>query len=99
VVNEQRIVLGQLRRRARDGAEPSAGVESLMDPGPSTVRPNTPARELIQQLTDKGLKSAIVTTPTGRLYGVFSQPQAQRRLDGQRCLRATAAVDAVDATA
>ena len=82
VVNEQRIVLGRLRKSAIEGAEPSSRVENLMEPGPSTVRPNTPARELIDRLAGKGLTSAIVTTPAGRLYGVFSRSQAQRRLDG-----------------
>jgi hypothetical protein len=42
-----------------------------MEPGPSTVRPNTRAQELAERLGKQGLKTAIVATPRGCLIGVF----------------------------
>jgi hypothetical protein len=48
LVNEHRIVLGRVRRSAIDDTDPTATAESVMEPGPSTVRFNTPARELAQ---------------------------------------------------
>jgi len=42
VVNEERILLGRLRRSALEDAAGAATVESLMEPGPSTVRPAPP---------------------------------------------------------
>jgi hypothetical protein len=51
-----------------------------MEPGPSTVRPNTPARELVDRLAGSELNTAIVTTPGGCLVGVFHRGQAQGRL-------------------
>jgi CBS domain-containing protein len=71
VVNEERIVLGRVRRSAIAAAAPTDTAESAMEPGPSTTRPNTPARELAERLAEKGLRTAVVTTPGGRLLGVF----------------------------
>jgi Mg/Co/Ni transporter MgtE len=80
VVNERRIVLGRVRRSALDGSDPSAAAESVMEAGPSTVRPDTPARELVGRLTKRDLTTAVVTTPEGCLIGVFHRAAAERRL-------------------
>ncbi len=82
VVNDQRIVLGRLRRSALEGAVEGAVVESAMQPGPSTVRPDTPARELIDRLARRQLNTAVVTTPEGRLLGVFARADAERTPPG-----------------
>ena len=83
VVNDERIVLGRLRRSALEHSAPDATVEDLMDPGPSTIRANTPARDLLERLAKRNLKTAIVATPQGRLLGVFSRTEAERRLDAR----------------
>ena len=44
--------------------------ESVMEPGPSTVRPDMLAAELAQRLAKRNLRTAIVSTPEGRLLGV-----------------------------
>ncbi len=80
VVNERRIVLGRVRRRALAGADDAATAESVMEAGPSTVRPNTPARELVERLAESDVKTAVVTTPGGCLLGVFHREDAQARL-------------------
>ena len=74
VVNEERVVLGRVRRSVvvEDG-EADATAESLMEPGPSTVRPSTPAHELAEHLAQRGLRAAVVTDPGGRLLGVFAR--------------------------
>jgi CBS-domain-containing membrane protein len=61
-----------VRRSALETAAQDATAEDLMEPGPSTVRPNTPAPELTERLVSQELKTAIVTDPEGRLLGVFS---------------------------
>jgi Mg/Co/Ni transporter MgtE len=71
VVNERRVVLGRVRRSAIALAEPTVAAESVMEPGPSTKRPNTPARELAGRLSRERLRTAVVTTPRGVLIGVF----------------------------
>lgn len=84
VVNEHRIVLGRVRRSAIEDADPTATAESVMEPGPSTVRFNTPARELAQRLAERDLKTAIVTTPEGCLGGVFHRTEVEEQLSRPR---------------
>ena len=80
VVTERRIVLGRVRRSAIADAGADVPVEAEMEPGPSTVRYDTAARELVERLAGKNLKTAIVTTPSGCLVGVFHRADAERRL-------------------
>jgi CBS domain-containing protein len=70
VVNDQRIVLGRLGRKAL-AADDRRTVEEAMSAGPSTVRPDTPLAELEQRLERKNLRSALVTTNEGRLVGLI----------------------------
>lgn len=69
VVSGDRVLLGRLRRAALEH-EPSSLAEEVMEAGPSTVRPDRDASELAEALRAKDLKTAIVTTPDGRLVGV-----------------------------
>jgi CBS domain-containing protein len=69
VTTEDGIVLGRLRLSALDDAD-RATAEAAMEPGPSTVRPDVPAAELAERLAQRDLRTAIVTTPEGRLLGV-----------------------------
>jgi CBS domain-containing protein len=71
VLNAGRIVLGRVRRSAVASADASSTVEDVMEPGPSTVRFNTRADELVQRLAKRELRTAVVTTPNGCLVGVF----------------------------
>jgi CBS domain-containing protein len=76
VVNDDRVLFGRVRRSVVEAAAEDATAEDLMEPGPSTVRPNAPARELTERLAGQQLKTAIVTDPEGRLLGVFSRASA-----------------------
>jgi hypothetical protein len=80
VATEHPIVLGRVRRSALNEVDPSAAAESLMEAGPSTVRPNRNDRELIERLAKRDLTTALVTTPEGCLIGVFDRADAERRL-------------------
>jgi CBS domain-containing protein len=80
VVNDRGIVLGRLRRSTLPGAGEGATVEAVMEPGPSTVRPDTPAHELVDRLARRNLNTAVVTTPEGRLLGVFARAAGERGL-------------------
>lgn len=67
-------ILGRLRgSKIGDGVTGSA--EELMDPGPSTVRPDLALDELAKRLDDKELKTAIVSTPEGRLIGIVRRSE------------------------
>jgi rhodanese-related sulfurtransferase/CBS domain-containing protein len=70
VTAADRVVLGRLRASAMKGAAPDATAEEVMEPGPSTVRADTPARDLARRLAERDLTSAVVSTPEGRLIGI-----------------------------
>jgi CBS domain-containing protein len=70
VVHDGDIVLGRLRMSEMKDAPDDARAEEIMSPGPSTVRADTEAEELAEKLDTKDLKTALVTTPEGRLIGV-----------------------------
>lgn len=69
VVSDGGTLLGRLRRSSLE-ADPGAAVGDLMEPGPSTVRADTPLDSLRGRLDERGLKTAVVTTPEGRLIGI-----------------------------
>jgi Mg/Co/Ni transporter MgtE len=69
VVNEQRVVLGRLGRRAL-AADTDESVEEAMTPGPSTVRPSIGVDALLERIRVRKLSSFLVTTPDGRLVSL-----------------------------
>lgn len=86
VVTDHDVVLGRIRRSSLHGARVDATAEQLMEPGPSTVRAGTSAQTLVDRLAERGLQTATVTTPGGRLLGVFSRADAERRLRATHAL-------------
>ena len=80
VLGPARTVLGRVGVEALAAADPAATAESLMEPGPSTVRFNTPADELVQRLARDELETTLVTTPAGCLVGVFRRDEVAARL-------------------
>jgi CBS domain-containing protein len=69
VVSEDAVLLGRLRKAALEG-DPAARAEDVMEPGPSTSRPDTPPAELLAKLDRGQLRTAVLTDPDGRLLGV-----------------------------
>jgi CBS-domain-containing membrane protein len=80
VLTGHRILVGRVRRSALASVEASSTAEDVMEPGPSTVRFNTRADELVQRLARRDLRTAVVTTPNGCLVGVFQRAAAETRL-------------------
>jgi Mg/Co/Ni transporter MgtE len=79
VVNEQKVVLGRLGRRAlASGGETT--VEDAMTDGPSTVRPSMGLRALVERMRENDLTSYPITTSDGRLVGLVLRDEAERRL-------------------
>jgi CBS domain-containing protein len=63
------VLLGRLRASALN-IPPDTPAEQVMENGPSTVRPDTPADELARRLRARELTTAIITTPEGELIGI-----------------------------
>ena len=77
VLSESGVLLGRLRAAALDG-DPDALAGDVMEPGPSTIRPDTPPNALLERLRSRGLRHAIVTTPDGELVGVVSRVELEQ---------------------
>jgi hypothetical protein len=65
VLAEDGTLLGRVRRSAPE----------RMEPGPSTVRYDLAVDELRERLDKRDLKTAIVTTPEGKLVGVVRRAE------------------------
>jgi CBS domain-containing protein len=76
VVNEQRVVLGRLGRKAL-GSDADASAEEAMTPGPSTVRPSIGGEDLLERMRERNLTSYLVTTPDGRLVGLVRRSELE----------------------
>lgn len=73
VINEQRVVLGLLRKKAIEG-DPTATAEQVMHEGPSTFRPNVSLEEMLKFQRDHNVKTnSLITTLDGRLLGIISR--------------------------
>jgi CBS domain-containing protein len=81
VTTEQDILLGRLRKSALEPAADGATAESIMEPGPSTVRPDIPAAELAERLAQRNLRTAVVNSPDGQLIGVVRRRDLESAAD------------------
>lgn len=71
------VLLGRLRGSLLE-CDPQLRAEEVMEAGPSTVRPDTPAPALARRLGERELRWAIVTDPEGRLIGVVSRQDLEQ---------------------
>ncbi len=78
-VNEAEIVLGVLRGDALS-KDPDARAGDVMELGPKTIRPHSPAEKLLQARSNQGVKSWIVSTSHGKLLGLLFRRDAERAL-------------------
>jgi CBS domain-containing protein len=81
VVNEQRVVLGRLGPEAW-AASDLALAEDVMDPGPSTFRPNVSADEMARYMRENDLHQALISTPDGVLLGLLFREDIEVVGDG-----------------
>jgi CBS domain-containing protein len=76
VVDEQRVVLGRLGRRAIRGRE-DVLAEEAMTPGPSTIRPSARLDAMVERMKRQELNNLPVTTSDGRLVGLLTLHDAE----------------------
>ena len=79
VTNENGVVLGLLTRAALDAA-PDTAVEQVMEPVPTTYRPNLFAEEALHYMHQQDIELVLVTTSDGELIGVLRHEDAARAL-------------------
>jgi predicted transcriptional regulator len=79
VLAEDGTLLGRLRKAVLEG-NPDAAAQAVMEPGPSTVRPDRQLADLLEPMRTHNLQAMVVTSPEGRLLGVLRRDDAERRL-------------------
>lgn len=70
VIDARHVVVGRVRREHLDD-NPARRVDEVMEPGPTTIRPDTQLEEIMQRMTKRNIASIIVTRPTGQFIGVL----------------------------
>ncbi len=79
MVNEAGVLLGRLR--GRGGRErPEARAAEVMEHGPATYRPSTPAAEMLETMRRGRFERAFVTDSDGRLLGLVRRADLQAAL-------------------
>ena len=81
VVDERRVVLGRIGRRAIGGRE-DVSAEEAMAPGPSTIRPSARLEAMVERMQRQTLTNLPVTTSDGRLVGLLSLRDAEEARRG-----------------
>ncbi len=79
VVTPGRVVLGRLRRAVLEG-DPELTAEAGMEPGPSTIRPDTSLEPLAERMRKNDLRCLPVTTPEGELLGIVRRDDLEAAL-------------------
>ena len=81
VTSEDGVVLGRLRGDALN-ADHDASVESVMEAGPTTIRPDVALEEFTEHMRARNVGSIVVTTSTGRLLGILYRKDTEAKLGG-----------------
>jgi CBS domain-containing protein len=64
--------------------DPEQTVKTMMEAGPTTVRPSEPLDVLIERMQKRKVESIVVTTATGVLVGVLRREDGERRLSERK---------------
>ncbi|HEX6507995.1 MAG TPA: CBS domain-containing protein [Chloroflexota bacterium] len=76
VVNDQAVVLGLLRSRQLAG-DPEATAGEVMQPGPTTYRPDTLVTDAAKRLRERRVAGVLVTRSDGKLIGWLRREDAE----------------------
>jgi CBS domain-containing protein len=79
VVSNSRVVLGRVRRAALEG-DGDVTAEAVMEPGPSTIRPDAGLEPLAERMRKNELSCLPVTTPEGELLGLVRRDDLEAAL-------------------
>jgi CBS domain-containing protein len=78
VVNDQNVILGDLRARNLKSADVNALVDDVMNPGPVTYRPSVSVQGMAQHMAESGARSVLVSDGDGRLLGLLVREDVER---------------------
>ncbi len=81
VVDCDGVVVGRLRGSVWDGPSDQP-VGTVMEAGPTTVRPDGPLHDLVKRMDKRGTALVVVSDPQGHLIGVILADDARRLAAG-----------------
>ncbi|MDP9296774.1 MAG: CBS domain-containing protein [Actinomycetota bacterium] len=73
VIHDDRVVLGRIRQSQLSEHGDHETAEQIMDPGPSTFRPDVPRQQLRDFMRKHALHTALITTAEGVLVGMVKR--------------------------
>ena len=76
------LVIGRLRGDAWT-VDPTASVDEIMEPGPTTVRPDGSLHDLVRRMEERGTRLVAVADPQGYLIGALRFEDATRLAAGE----------------
>lgn len=82
VTDPSGIVLGRLRGDALS-TDPGTRVDEVMEPGPTTIRPDTRLEQIVERMQRAKVGTVLVTDVDGRLMGVLFRTDAEGALQGR----------------
>ncbi|MDH3251001.1 MAG: CBS domain-containing protein [Acidimicrobiia bacterium] len=82
VVDCEGVVVGRLRGSGWD-ADDQLTVDTVMELGPTTVRPDGPLHNLVERMDERSTKLVVVSDPQGHLVGVVVAADARRLASGE----------------
>ncbi len=71
VLGQDRVVLGSVRASVLTEAAADSSVEEVMTIGPTTIRPHEQLDAVRRRMSERGVRSLIVTKTTGELIGLL----------------------------
>ena len=77
VVDCDGLLIGRIRGEAWN-APPTSPVDEIMEPGPTTVRPDGGLHSLVERMNKRGTHLVAVTDPQGALIGAVLREDAAR---------------------
>ncbi|MDF1597083.1 MAG: CBS domain-containing protein [Acidimicrobiia bacterium] len=82
VVDCDGIVIGRLRGSAWD-VDAEVAVDTVMELGPTTVRPDGSLHDLLERMDKRGTRLVVVSDPQGHLVGVVLADDARQLVNGE----------------
>ncbi len=83
VVGDDGVILGDVRGTALN-APPDTPVEAVMDPAPTTYRPNVSVHAMAHHMADHGTRRVLVSDAEGRLIGVLRREDVEHSLHAEQ---------------
>jgi Mg/Co/Ni transporter MgtE len=77
VTDDDGVVLGRVYASDLERVDPATTARLVMDPAPSTFRPDVPVEEMARFLDEHELRTALVTTPEGVLLGLLRRERLE----------------------